>query len=159
MLTADDAALVQAELEFQARQEYRDLPRGVIHGDLFRDNVLFAAGRVKGVIDFYFACDEALLFDIAVTINDWCVNADARLDPARARSLLAAYQQVRPLTDGERRAFPAMLRAAAYRTWLGRLGYRYFPQQGEITHTKDHGHSRRLLEHHIATAHLERELV
>ena len=151
-LPADEAALARNELAFQRAQDFTGLARGVIHGDLFRDNVLFDTGRIKGVIDFYFACDDALLFDLAVTANDWCVSADAALDMARAAALLAAYHEVRPLAAAERAALPAMLRAAAFRSWLGRLGYRYFPQAGEMTHTKDHGHFRRLIEHHIAQA-------
>jgi homoserine kinase type II len=148
LLPQDEANLIRSELNFQEKQDYSSLPQGVIHGDLFRDNVLFVGDRIGGVIDFYFACNETFLFDLAVTVNDWCVRADATLDTVLAESLSSAYHSVRPLSDIEQRAWPAILRAAAFRSWLGRLGYTYFPQPGEITHTKDHGHFRRLLEHH-----------
>jgi homoserine kinase type II len=148
-LTGEAAALLQSELEFQLRQEHGALPRGAIHGDLFRDNVLFFENRIAGVIDFYFACDEALLFDIAITVNDWCVDSDDTLEASRVRALLQAYDALRPLTAEEQQAWPAQLRAAAYRTWLGRLGYVHFPQSGEMTHTKDHAHIRRILQRHI----------
>lgn len=150
LLPADEAALAGSELIFQRSQRREGLPRGVIHGDLFRDNVLFFESRVAGVIDFYFACDEVLLFDIAVTVNDWCMDSGDTLNRDRGLALLEAYHEVRPLTAQEHEAWPAMLRAAAYRTWLGRLGYVHFPQPGEMTHTKDHTHFRRILEQHIA---------
>jgi homoserine kinase type II len=105
------------------------------------------------VIDFYFACNEALLFDLAVTVNDWCLGTAGTLNNARCASLVSAYHATRPLSDAERDAWPAMLRAAAFRSWLGRLGYSYFPQTGEMTHTKDHDHFRRLLLHHIGNPH------
>lgn len=152
LLPAEEARLATSELAFHGERDYGALPQGVIHGDLFRDNVLFSGDRVGGVIDFYFACNEALLFDLAVTVNDWCVSTDATLNPALAHSLIGAYHATRSLTDSERKTWPAMLRAAAFRSWLGRLGYTYFPQPGEMTHTKDHGHFRRLLENHIACA-------
>jgi homoserine kinase type II len=152
LLDASDAKLLVEELQFQRTQDLHTLPRGVIHGDLFRDNVLFSGARISGVIDFYFACDEALLFDIAVTVNDWCIDEAGRIDAALAQPLLDAYHGVRPLCAPEHTAWPAVLCAAAYRSWLGRLGYNYFPQPGEMTHTKDHGHFRRILENHISDA-------
>jgi homoserine kinase type II len=148
-LPAEEAALVQSELQFQCSQKRESLPHGAIHGDLFRDNVLFFENRIAGVIDFYFACDEVLLFDLAITVNDWCMGGDGALDQSRVLPLLQAYDTVRPLLPEEHDAWPAQLRAAAYRTWLGRLGYAYFPQPGEITHTKDHSHFRDILERHI----------
>lgn len=149
LLAADESRLLVDELEFQLGQDYTGLPQGVIHGDLFRDNILFSGDRIGGVIDFYFACNESLLFDLAVTVNDWCLDRDGALDEARCASLIGAYHATRALCNAERDAWPAMLRAAAFRSWLGRLGYSYFPQSGEMTHTKDHGHFRRLLQQHI----------
>ncbi|MFZ5508629.1 MAG: homoserine kinase [Pseudomonadota bacterium] len=144
-LEADDAALLREELRFQSLYRLPDAPRGVVHGDLFRDNVLFEDGRIGGVIDFYFAGHDVLLFDVAVTVNDWCLAADGRLDQARTLALLHAYHAVRPLTALERGAWPVMLRAAALRFWLSRLEDFHLPRAGEMVLVKDPGHFRDLL--------------
>jgi homoserine kinase type II len=146
----DEAALIQSELAFQSQHKHDALPRGVIHGDLFRDNVLFDNGRIGGVIDFYFACNDVLLYDVAITANDWCMRDDATLDEARLKALLQGYHATRPFTQAEYAAWPLMLRAAALRIWLGRLGYNHFPMQGEMTHTKDAVQYQNLLQQHIA---------
>jgi len=151
-LSALENALIASELESQALNDDAVLPQGIIHGDYFHDNVLWDDEGNGGVIDFYFACDDVLLYDVAIGVNDWCVNADATLDHARAHAFLKGYHTLRPLEDLERSLWPAMLRRAALRTWLGRLGYNYFPRDSHMTIPKDHGFSRRLLEHHIAHA-------
>jgi homoserine kinase type II len=106
------------------------------------------------MIDFYFACNEQLLFDVAVTTNDWCLDysayPEAKLHAASARALLAGYASVRAFSAAEYGAWPQMLRAAALRTWLGRLGYHHFPRDSELTHPKDHPFSARLLQFHAA---------
>ena len=144
----DDArrALLVSELEYQGRHRDLDLPRGPVHADLFRDNVLFDGERIGGVIDFYFAGVDALLFDVAVTVNDWCVDPAGELDAERARALLAAYRRAREFSGPELAAWPVMLRAAALRFWLSRLYDFYLPRQGELTHAHDPEHFRRVLE-------------
>ena len=151
-LSPAENELIEAENQYQAMHDDTELPQGVIHGDLFHDNVLWDEEGRGGVIDFYFACDDVLLYDVAIAVNDWCVRPDATLDPQRVEALLEGYGRERPLEPLERTAWPAMLRRAALRTWLGRLGYNYFPRESHMTIAKDHAFSRGLLEHHIAHA-------
>ncbi len=152
-MAADDVELLREEVRFQSLYRHADLARGAIHADLFRDNVLFDGGRVAGVIDFYFACTEALLYDVAITVNDWCVRADGALDPARTAALLDAYRGVRAFSAIERGAWPVMLRAAALRFWVSRLYDFHLPRPGELTHAKDPNHFRRILASHIENEH------
>jgi len=145
-LDAGRSELLASELEFQSQHRALDLPRGPVHADLFRDNVLFEEDRIGGVIDFYFAGIDALLFDVAVTVNDWCIDPSGEIDPDRAGALLAAYRATRELSSAEREAWPVLLRAAALRFWLSRLYDFYLPRPGELTHAHDPEHFRRVLE-------------
>jgi homoserine kinase type II len=149
-LGTTDAALLIAEVKTQDAQHFDDLPRGAIHADLFRDNILFHDGEVAGVIDFYFACTDVLLYDVAITVNDWCMQSDSRLDPERTLTLLTAYHTERPFTPSERAAWPTLLRAGALRFWVSRLYDLHLPRAGEMTHAKDPDHFRRMLAAHIA---------
>ncbi len=159
MLGAEENELIAAENRFQAQQDDSALIRGIIHGDYFHDNVLWDDNGQGGVIDFYFACDDALLYDVAIAVNDWCATPAATLDPERAHAFIEGYREHRPLEAAEARLWPLMLRRAALRTWLGRLGYNHFPRDSHMTIGKDHGFSRRLLEHHIAEARTLQDIV
>jgi len=147
-----EAELIASENAYQAMHDDTALPQGIIHGDFFHDNVLWEDAHTGGVIDFYFACDDILLYDVAIAVNDWCTNKDSTLDHERARAFVTGYSELRPLEETERLMWPVMLRRAALRTWLGRLGYNYFPRDSHMTIPKDHPFSRRLLEHHISHA-------
>ncbi|MGA8864607.1 MAG: homoserine kinase [Gallionella sp.] len=151
-LDEDQAALLESEVALHARQDWNSLPQGLIHADLFRDNVLLEENRVSGLIDFYFACSDALLYDLAVTVNDWCTNANGTLDAAKAQALLRAYHAVRPLLDREQNAWPLLLRAAALRFWLSRLFDKHLPRDGELVNAHDPIRFEHILKHHIAVA-------
>jgi homoserine kinase type II len=125
-ITEAQSALLRSELAFQnhvaAGSAYAALPRGAIHADLFRDNVMFEDGRLTGFFDFYFAGVDTWLFDVAVCLNDWCIDvATGAHDARRAAAFLDAYAGVRPFAAAERRLLPAMLRAGALRFWISRL--------------------------------------
>ena len=144
------ATLLLDELAFQVQiassPAYAALPRGVIHGDLFRDNVMFDGAALTGVFDFYFAGVDALLFDIAVAVNDWCIDlASGRLDEDRADALVAGYQSVRRLDGSEHRLLPALLRAAAFRFWLSRLWDVHLPREAVVLKAHDPTHFERVL--------------
>jgi len=151
-LDAEQTALLDGEIALHARQDWAALPQGVIHADLFRDNVLLEDNRVGGLIDFYFACSDALLYDVAITVNDWCMDDGGMLDAARANALLRAYHTARPLLGSEREAWPLLLRAAALRFWLSRLFDLHLPRDGELIHAHDPRHFERILRNHVAAA-------
>ena len=151
-LTEVENRLIASENAFQSMYHDNLLPQGIIHGDYFHDNVLWDEDGQPGVIDFYFACDDVLLYDVAIAVNDWCSTPEATLDTDRTHAFLEGYRHERPLEDKELELWPVMLRRAALRTWLGRLGYNHFPRDAEMTIPKDHRFSQHLLEHHIAAA-------
>jgi homoserine kinase type II len=155
-LDNDKAHLLRAEMHFQeayaACDHYHRLGRGPVHADLFRNNVMFDGERLTGFFDFYFAGCDTWLFDVAVTVNDWCIDLDSGvLDTARVRALLDAYHVVRPFTDDEQAAWQAMLRAAALRFWLSRLYDFHQPRAAEMLTPHDPTHFERILRERIAT--------
>ncbi|HET8789782.1 MAG TPA: homoserine kinase [Modicisalibacter sp.] len=135
-LAPDDQTLMMDEIDtYQGVLGDADaLPQGAIHGDLFRDNTLFAGDTLGGIIDFYNGCTGDLLFDVAIVVNDWASDADGRLNRQRHDALIEAYQARRPLTDAERERWPTMLRMTALRYWLSRLLVVYVdPPAHELT--------------------------
>lgn len=160
-LEPDLAALLRDELAFQtalaASPGWQELPRGAVHADLFRDNALFEGlpgrERLCGVFDFYFAGVDTFLFDLAVCLNDWCIDLDSgRLDEARAAALVRAYESERALGGAEHRLLPAVLRAAALRFWLSRLVDWHCPRPASLLKPHDPTHFERVLRQRRASA-------
>lgn len=148
-LNPDEQALLRQELAYHDANKLGKLPHSVIHADLFRDNALFIGDELTGMIDFYYAYNGLSIYDLAVTVNDWCVNGDAERDKQNAAALLQAYQTVRPIEPAERDAWQAMLRAAGLRFWLSRLQDKLFPRDGEMTHIKDPDVFKKIIEHRV----------
>lgn len=154
-LGAELRTLLESELTFQqqvaASAAYAALPRGPIHADLFRDNVMFEGHQLTGFFDFYFAGVDTFLFDIAVCLNDWCTDLESgRLAEERAVAFVAAYNAVRPLSSGERRLMPALMRAAALRFWVSRLWDFHLPRNAAVLTAHDPTHFERVLVHRVA---------
>lgn len=167
-LNASQAQRIQAELAYQnhvaASSAYAALPRGPVHADLFRDNVMFATDRahieLTGFFDFYFAGVDTWLFDIAVCLNDWCIDLRTGLhDAARAQAFLQAYAQERPLTAEERALLPAMLRAGALRFWTSRLWDYHLPRQASVLQAHDPAHFERVLTQRVQHPVLAQDLL
>ena len=148
-LSHDDHTLLENELIYQRQFDSCHLPGGVIHADLFRDNVLFTDNKLTGVIDFYYACSGPFLYDIAITANDWCITDNSAFDQSLLNSLLEGYQTQRPITDEEKPLWQPMLRAGALRFWLSRLQDMHFPRSGELTHIKNPDYFRDVLRGHV----------
>lgn len=153
-LDAREATLLQAELAYQNHvaetAAYAALPRGAVHADLFRDNVMFDGDTLTGFFDFYFAGVDTFLYDLAVCMNDWCVHLPTGAhDEERAQALLSAYQSVRPLHGAERSLLPAMARAAALRFWISRLWDWHLPREAEVLKPHDPSHFERVLRQRV----------
>lgn len=147
-LTATQRELLDQALAIDGRLTGTDMPRGIVHADLFRDNALFADpdhAVIGGVIDFYFAGEDALLFDLAVAANDWTVCEDGEPDVERESALVDAYRRQRPLSETERSHWSAMRQIAALRFWLSRLADAFDPRPGSMVLTKDPTEYERLL--------------
>jgi homoserine kinase type II len=126
-----------AELSHLENTWPKNLPEGVIHADLFPDNVFFLGNKLSGLIDFYFACTDALAYDVAICLNAWCFETDHAYNVTKGRSLLQAYAQVRPLSDRERQALPLLARGAALRFLLTRLVDWFHVPSGALVRPKD----------------------
>ena len=149
-LQPEQAALLQSELAYQnhvaASASYAALPRGPVHADLFRDNAMFDQGRLSGFFDFYFAGVDSFAFDLAVCLNDWCIDlTSGRQDDERTAAMRSAYEAVRPLTAAERELMPAMLRAGALRFWISRLWDWHLPREASMLQAHDPAHFERVL--------------
>lgn len=148
--------LLETELSFQQAlahtAAYKALPRGPIHADLFRDNVMFEADELTGFFDFYFAGCDTFLFDIAVCLNDWCIDIDSgRFDEERANAFVAAYDRERRLSGDELRLLPALLRAGALRFWISRLWDFHLPRDASMLNAHDPSHFERVLSERVNT--------
>ncbi len=149
-LSAENRQLMQDEIAFQSAfaltPTYTALATGPVHADLFRNNVMFDGEQLTGFFDFYFAGCDTWLFDVAVTINDWCIDlVSGELDMTRVQAMLNAYHAVRPFTAEESQAWQAMLRAAAFRFWLSRVYDFYQPRDAEMLTPHDPTHFERSL--------------
>ena len=149
-LDEGQASLLQSELAYQNHiaqgAAYQALPKGPVHADLFRDNVMFEGEKLTGFFDFYFAGHDTWLFDLSVCMNDWCIDLNSGEHvPDRALAMLNAYQEVRPLRPAERQLLPAMLRAGALRFWISRLWDFYLPRDAAMLKPHDPTHFERVL--------------
>ncbi len=136
-LSPEQQAMLQEEVALQTSLDRSLLPEGVVHTDLFRDNVLFDGEQLSGLIDFYFACNDSLIFDVAVTVNDWCRLPNGKLEPVATRTFLQAYRELREPEAVELEMWPLMMRAASLRFWLSRLRDAHFPKEGDLTKILD----------------------
>ena len=148
-LPQDESKLLREEILYQEKQNYK-LPKSTIHGDLFKDNVLFLNNEVSGFIDFYYACTDYLILDVAIAVNDWCVNSDGSFDESRLNAFLDAYKKIRSFNDNEDRAWNDLLRLASLRFWVSRLNDFYHAEEGELTFIKDPNHFKKILKKRIS---------
>lgn len=130
-------ALLSTELDHLEKNWPRSLPQGVIHADLFPDNVFFLGEKLSGLIDFYFACNDILAYDVAICLNAWCFESDQAFNVTKARAFLNAYEKVRKLSTAERDAFPLLARGAAMRFLLTRLVDSLNVPPGALVRPKD----------------------
>lgn len=137
LLSSADRQLLQQEMTFFNHHPFGELPAGIIHADLFKDNVLLHGDEVAGFIDFYYACSGYFIYDLAIALNDWARQPDNSLNTALRDAFIEGYQSIRPLNTEERASLPVAQRAACIRFWVSRLLDYHFPQAGEMTFTKD----------------------
>lgn len=143
-VSVDEAPLLKEAFAHSRSFDFSALPQGIIHSDLFRDNCIFqdenpASQKVvlSGVIDFYYACNGPLLYDLAVAVNDWCFTDDGAFDINKYHALVNAYDAVRPITELEKQHWVSVLRIAALYFWVFRLLFNLYPPEGECVGKKD----------------------
>jgi homoserine kinase type II len=149
-LDPTQTSLLRSELAYQNHiansATYAALPRGPVHADLFRDNVMFDGEQLTGFFDFYFAGVDTWLFDLAVCLNDWCIDLPSGAhDSDRAKAMVRAYNRVRPLSAAERALWPALLRAGALRFWISRLWDYHLPREASMLTPHDPSHFEHVL--------------
>ena len=155
-LSPSQADLLQTELQVAqsvaATAAYAALPRGPIHADLFRDNAMFDGAQLSGFFDFYFAGVDCLLFDVAVCLNDWCIDlSSGALVEERANAFMQAYEAVRSFSADELQLLPTLMRSAALRFWLSRLWDVHLPRDATVLTAHDPTHFERVLRHRAAS--------
>ena len=137
VLNINDIHLIDKEILNQQDCLNKNLPEGVIHSDLFRDNAMFIGEELTGVIDFYYACNGYYLYDLAIITNDWCLKDNREIDFVRQDALIKSYNKIRKIEPIEKVMWPKVLRHAALRFWLSRLHDKHYPTDGEITRVLD----------------------
>jgi homoserine kinase type II len=142
------AAEIEKELSYLEQRWPSDLPEGVIHADLFPDNVFFLGDKVSGLIDFYFACNDTLAYDLAICLNAWCFEADGSFNITKARAMLQAYEGVRPLSEAELKWLPTLARGGALRFLLTRTYDWLNTHESALVRTKDPNEYLRKLRFH-----------
>ena len=149
VLLPDEKKLIEDALVVQ--QEFNDfaLPKGIIHADLFRDNILFDSGKISGMIDFYYSCSGPFIYDLAVVANDWCIDTHGKIVTEKLRKLKESYSSIKKLNTDERKFWNHALVSASLRFYLSRLLDLHFPKIGEITHIKDPNVFKNILTNHL----------
>jgi homoserine kinase type II len=128
---------IRPEIDYLAAHWPKDLPAGVIHADLFQDNVFFLGDELSGLIDFYFACNDLLAYDVSICLNAWCFEKDGAYNVTKGKALLEGYQSVRPLSAAELEALPLLARGSALRFFLTRLYDWLTTPEGALVVKKD----------------------
>ncbi len=133
-ISDDDNEIIQECLKNLLNFKNKNIPKGVIHGDLFRDNVMFEKNKLSGVIDFNYACTGNLIYDLAITVNDWCINKDGTINIEKQNAMILSYSSKRKIEENEKNSWNLILCFAALRFWLSRLYDSIYPTDGHLTH-------------------------
>ena len=145
LLSEDDNKIIEKEFTFQEDNVDDNLAQGIIHADLFIDNILFDGDKVSGMIDLYYACTDKYIYDIAIALNDWCIDDMGEIDIGKMKTFINGYDSLRKLEGDEVEALPTHLRLAAFRFWLSRLYDFHNIRQGENITIKDPKHFKNIL--------------